>query len=256
MSYREDRIAFRFVNLTKEEADELSKHRADAIVRPQRGDPGKYIMSFPNMNLNAEDDYSWIEVLIQKYGLSEDKYDFFVSLLTDSDRNVMVVPKFARALFRRIGGQIEFSYTVGEHGRVPTDKNEVVYREERIGFRFFNLAKEEADELAQHMANAIVTPQPKRPGKYMVSPIYMKPGDNYSWIEALIQTYGLSEDKYGFFVSLITTYPLPIVEVPEFARALFHRIGGHLHCSVRILDVDSEPENEKEESEIKDSEAN
>jgi hypothetical protein len=120
MSYLEESVGFQFFNLTKAEADELSTHIKNAIVRSQHRQPDKYAVTFRDMT--PEEDYTWLEALIEKYGLSEDRYRFFISFLTKSDRNIVAMPKFARALFRRIGGQIDFSGTY--NGKYPDDEGD------------------------------------------------------------------------------------------------------------------------------------
>jgi len=109
MSYCDEQVSFRFFDLTKEEADALKAHIANAELRPQRKDPGKYVVALPWMN--PEEDYSWLEHLIQKHKLSEEKYGFFFSLVTADDHGIITMPKFVRVLFRRIGGQLDFSFT-------------------------------------------------------------------------------------------------------------------------------------------------
>jgi hypothetical protein len=108
MSFRHERIGFRFLNLPRDISERLRTLAANSTVRPQHGQLDRYVVSFW---LEPSNNYDWIEHAIQEHELSEADYGLFASLVTESDSDMMAVPDFVKALFRRVGGRLEFSFT-------------------------------------------------------------------------------------------------------------------------------------------------
>ncbi len=114
MSYRKERVGFRFLNLSRDAADSLRSLTGNPAIKPKHGQPDRYVLSFW---LEPGISYGWIDSTIQEHRLDESEYGFFVSLVTDSDSDMIAVPDFAKNLFRRLGGRLEFSFTLVD----PTD---------------------------------------------------------------------------------------------------------------------------------------
>jgi hypothetical protein len=108
MSYRHERVGFRFTNVSLDVSDRLRVLATEPRVRLQHGQVDRYVVSFW---LVPSTDYEWIERAIQEYQLGESDYGIVVSLVTESDSAMVAVPDFARTLFRRVGGRLEFSFT-------------------------------------------------------------------------------------------------------------------------------------------------
>jgi hypothetical protein len=117
MSYHNERIGFRFMNLSRDVSDGLRALATNpTTVRPEHGQPDRYVVSFwlePNI------DYDWIQGAIHENRLDESQYGLFVSLVTESDSDIVAVPDFARELFRKVGGRLEFSFTSVEPDDPP-----------------------------------------------------------------------------------------------------------------------------------------
>src|SRR5262249_34930738 len=108
MNYRHERFGFRFLNLSRDASDCVRTLTANSTVRLQHGKTDRYVVSFwlePGIN------YDWVEGAIQDHELDATDYGLFISLVTDSDSDILAVPDFVRTLFRRVGGRLEFSFT-------------------------------------------------------------------------------------------------------------------------------------------------
>ena len=107
--HRKDVFAFRFLALSSSSLEELRKICPQAISRPVRRREGLVTGVF---DLQVDQDYSWVKAFIAKHLVSENDYGLFVSVSTDSDSEIVSLPKFAADLFREVGGGIDFSFTV------------------------------------------------------------------------------------------------------------------------------------------------
>jgi hypothetical protein len=106
---KRERVGFRFFRITKAQVDEISKLYPRANVKPARNDVDKYVVFWW---LQETERYEELADFIGKANLHEEDYGLFVSLRTDYDSGVIRVPQFALNLSRRVGGVIDFSYTV------------------------------------------------------------------------------------------------------------------------------------------------
>jgi hypothetical protein len=106
---KRERVGFRFFRLTKVQADKISTLYQGANVRPARDDADKYVVS---LWLQDTGRYDELAGFIGEANLCEEDYGIFVSLRTDDDTDIIRIPQFALNLSRRVGGVIDFSYTI------------------------------------------------------------------------------------------------------------------------------------------------
>jgi hypothetical protein len=100
---------FRFLFLNDAQVAALKEHAPDAGARANRTRPDRLCGSF---QLEAGQSYDWLPGLIRQWGVNEDEYGVFVSLVTEHDSEIVDVPPYVLDLHKRIGGQIWFSFTV------------------------------------------------------------------------------------------------------------------------------------------------
>lgn len=101
-------LAFRFVGLTREQAERFASLHPDARINARRKHPGEYVGW---IDLAAGVQYDWVETFIKDLRPAAEDYGLFVSLTTEIDTDMIRVPDFALDLSRRAGGVIDFSYT-------------------------------------------------------------------------------------------------------------------------------------------------
>jgi hypothetical protein len=124
------------------------------------------------------------------------------------------------------------------------------YRKERVGFRFMNVSHDVAVRLHARVANATVRPMHGSPDRYVVSLSWLDPAGDYDWIGDAVHEHHLEEADYGLFVSLVTEAESAIVSVPDFARALFRRVGGRLDFSFTCLGPEEVHQTERDEPSV------
>lgn len=64
--------------------------------------------------INSEFNPELILSIISEHNLNEDNYGFWISITSEYGHGGGYVPKEIRTLFKLIGGQIDFSYMIGE----------------------------------------------------------------------------------------------------------------------------------------------
>ncbi len=107
--HRKEVVAFRFLALRQSHLDELREIHPGVVSRPARKRDGLVTGVF---DLQVAVDYSWIKPFIEQRQIPESDYGLFVSISTSSDSEIVSLPKFAADIFRRVGGGIDFSFTV------------------------------------------------------------------------------------------------------------------------------------------------
>jgi hypothetical protein len=101
-------VSFRFVRLTREQAERFASLHPDARINAKRKHEGEYVGW---VDLEAGGRYDWVEAFAKDLRPPEEDYGLFVSLTTEVDTDIIRVPGFALDLSRRAGGAIDFSYT-------------------------------------------------------------------------------------------------------------------------------------------------
>jgi hypothetical protein len=109
MNERLERVGFRFFRLTKLQADEVIQLYPGAKIRPTRKEEEHYVVS---LWLQENERYEDLVKFVAEAGLQEEEYGLFVSVRTDFDTGIVRAPQFALRLSRRVGGVVDFSYTV------------------------------------------------------------------------------------------------------------------------------------------------
>ena len=109
MSHRDEMLGFRFFALSLAQLDELRTICSGVQSRPARKREGLVTGAF---TLHEEADYSWVKRFIEECNIPESDYGLFVSISTSRDSEVVRLPAMAAEIFRRVGGQIDFSFTV------------------------------------------------------------------------------------------------------------------------------------------------
>ena len=110
MSYEgNEKFGFRFGSLSEAQAHALREHCPSVEVRPRRDTPGRFVGSF---SLSLTDNYDWLQPFVQEGNISDSEYGLFVSLVTRHDSEIVSLPPFVLDLHRRVGGGIDFSFTV------------------------------------------------------------------------------------------------------------------------------------------------
>ena len=110
MSYEgNEEFWFRFMALSETQVQALRDYCVSAVVRPKRNRPGQFVASF---RLSHASVYDWLPSFIQNYDIAASEYGVFVSLVTKHDSEIVTLPAFVLDVHRRVGGQIEFSFTV------------------------------------------------------------------------------------------------------------------------------------------------
>ncbi len=110
MSYENtEEFWFRFISLSETQVHALQGHLVDAQVRPSRNMPGRFVASF---RLSPAGAYDWLPSFVQSCNIADSEYGVFVSLLTKHDSEIVTLPAYVLDVHRRVGGQIEFSFTV------------------------------------------------------------------------------------------------------------------------------------------------
>ena len=110
MSYEgNEEYWFRFMSLGETQVRALQDHCASVEMRPKRNSPGQFVASF---RLSHASSYDWLPSFVQTCNIADSQYGMFVSLLTKHDSEIVTLPAFMLDLHRRVGGQIEFSFTM------------------------------------------------------------------------------------------------------------------------------------------------
>jgi hypothetical protein len=107
--HRKDVFAFRFLALSPAHLNELREICPEAVSRPVRKREGLVTGVF---DLRDDVDYSWIGSFIEERRISENDYGLFVSVSTSSDSEIISLPQFVADIFRKVGGGLDFSFTV------------------------------------------------------------------------------------------------------------------------------------------------
>lgn len=107
--YRNRRDGFRFLRLTHEQAKLVTDREPSASIKERKAEPGQYVVSFW---LREDGDYNWLPGTLAEFSLSENDYGFFISLVTASDSEIVSLPDHVADLYRKLGGQLDFSFTV------------------------------------------------------------------------------------------------------------------------------------------------
>ena len=110
MSYENnEEYWFRFMSLSETQVHALQAHCVNVEVRPKRNSPGQFVASFRLSHASA---YDWLPSFVQNCKLADSEYGVFVSLLTKHDSEIVTLPAFILDVHRRVGGQIEFPFTM------------------------------------------------------------------------------------------------------------------------------------------------
>jgi hypothetical protein len=109
MPHRDELLGFRFFALSPTQLDELRQVWPDVESRPARRREGLVTGA---LTLRPNTDYSWLKSFITQHGIPESDYGLFVSVSTSSDSEIVRLPQIAAEIFRQVGGQIDFSFTV------------------------------------------------------------------------------------------------------------------------------------------------
>ena len=110
MSYEgNEEFWFRFLSLSETQVHALQDHCVSVEVRPKRNMPGQFIASF---RLSQASAYDWLPSFVKTCNIADADYGVFVSLLTKHDSEIVTLPAFVLDVHRRVGGQIEFSFTM------------------------------------------------------------------------------------------------------------------------------------------------
>ena len=107
--YHKRRDAFRFKRLDQKTSDRVLQLEPSATVRKSRKEKDRFVVSFW---LEEAKDYSWLESFIQEHQVKRQEYDFFISLVTESDSEIIAVPDYVQEMFKALGGDLLFSFTV------------------------------------------------------------------------------------------------------------------------------------------------
>lgn len=91
------------------ELDALREHCADARSRPARAREGRVTAVF---SLRAGVDYTWLAEFIERHEISEEEYGLVFAVSTSFPSGVVRAPAFAAKLHRKVGGVLDFSFTV------------------------------------------------------------------------------------------------------------------------------------------------
>lgn len=118
---------------------------------------------------------------------------------------------------------------------VMGESAEEYFKRSRCSFRFFHLSKEQADRVVEANPQAKIRPSRKVLGAFVVSFQLVEDGD-YSWLDALISLWNLSQEDFGFFLSLLTARDSDIVSLPVFVGELFRRMGGCFDFSFTFIE--------------------
>ena len=102
------RYAFRFLRLDLGQAERIASQFPGSKVRGIPDTPDFSIA----VSVSEETNLDWIEDFVHDEGLAEEQYDFFISTLTDTDSRIVSMPTNMVNLLRKIGGSVEFSFTV------------------------------------------------------------------------------------------------------------------------------------------------
>ncbi len=106
---KRERVGFRFFRLSRDQVDKVAKIYPKASIRPSRVGSEHYVVSWW---LEEIETYDWLMDFLTEAKLGYEDYGLWVSLRTDSDSDIIRVPQFALELSRRVGGVIDFSYTI------------------------------------------------------------------------------------------------------------------------------------------------
>lgn len=107
-AFTKERCSFRFLRLNQSLVKQVQAHFPGARAR-LREEPSIFGVMIPT---SPDTDFAWIERLIEEHQIPEQDYDVFISIVTDSDSRIISMPRYLVDLVRRIGGQVEFSFTV------------------------------------------------------------------------------------------------------------------------------------------------
>lgn len=110
MSYEgNEEFWFRFTSLSEVQVQALQAHCVNVEVRPKRNRSGQFVASFQLSHTSA---YDWLPSFIKDCNIGDSEYGLFVSLVTSYDSEIVTLPAFVLDIHRRVGGQIEFSFTM------------------------------------------------------------------------------------------------------------------------------------------------
>ena len=102
-------VTFRLLAAATGLANEVVLKFPSANVRESRIAPKRSLVAVPIQN---QGDADWIANLVRERGLDDGSYEMVVSVESENDSEMSLLPEHASSLFRRIGGRLEFAYTL------------------------------------------------------------------------------------------------------------------------------------------------
>lgn len=110
-TYRKERILFRFVNLTNDKLEILKQLLPDHEFEIGKNrNTKKGLVALFELKQNQK--YDEIIRFIHQFEIPSSDYGLWISLVTDNDNGGVHVPPYAIELFRKTGGDLDFSFVV------------------------------------------------------------------------------------------------------------------------------------------------
>ena len=108
--YRKEKIIFRFVDIPDELLPSLKEALEGIEMRVKRREGGKTMVVAFDLDENTNYEKLWSFIIERRIPPSQ--YGLWISLVTDTDNGGVHVPEYAIELYRRTGGQLDFSFVV------------------------------------------------------------------------------------------------------------------------------------------------
>ena len=100
---------FRFESLSESQVRALRQHCGSVEVRPIGNVPDRFVASF---QFDPVEKYDWLESFVRVGNISDSEYGVFVYVESTHPTPIVELPPFVVELYRRIGGRMEFSFTI------------------------------------------------------------------------------------------------------------------------------------------------
>lgn len=108
-------FSFRFNFLSEDVANQIQlllESNSYNCIKSKNKEKGFYIILIEEINNLF--DASFILKIINQFDLEEKNYGFWISITSEYGHGGGYLPKEIRELFKKIGGQLDFSFMVGE----------------------------------------------------------------------------------------------------------------------------------------------
>lgn len=105
-----------------------------------------------------------------------------------------------------------------------------VFREERFYFRLIGLTEDQKEKLKKYV-KSFKEGKHWKTGEIVLS-FPLEITKDYGFLENFLHEAGLSDEKFGIYISLITDNDNDGISVPDYILKIYKRVGGRIDFSI------------------------